>query len=62
MKSKEIFSTVFAKAKDLVNEMTLHNLLSKNLSGQKKIEKVHVDNNRAVRKMLLERGIVPENS
>ena len=27
---------------------------------QKKIEKEHVDNNLAVRKMLLDRGIVPE--
>lgn len=25
MKSKEIFSTVFAKARDLTNEMTEHN-------------------------------------
>ena len=61
MKSKEIFSTVFAKAKDLANEMTAHNTQAKKLVGQKKIEKEHVDNNRAVRKMLLDRGIVPEN-
>ena len=31
-------------------------------NGQKKNEKEHVDNDRAVRKMLLDRGIVPENS
>ena len=30
-------------------------------NGQKKNEKEHVDNDRAVRKMLLDRGIVPEN-
>ena len=29
MKSKEIFSTVIAKAKDLANEMTLHNTRAK---------------------------------
>ena len=58
MKSKEIFSTFFAKAEDLANEMTLHNSRSKRLTGQKKIEKEHVDNNRAVRKMLRNRGIV----
>ena len=26
MKSNEIFSTIIAKAKDLANEMTLHNM------------------------------------
>ena len=57
MKSKEIFSTVFAKAKDLANEITLHNTQAKKLVCQKKIEKEFVDNNRAVRKMLQNRGI-----
>jgi DNA-damage-inducible protein D len=33
---------------------------SKDLYGVKPIETEHVDNNSAVRKMLLERGIVPE--
>jgi hypothetical protein len=61
MKSKEIFSTVFAKAKDLANEMTLYNTRVKRLVKQKKIEKEHVDNNRAVRKMLHERGIDGSN-
>lgn len=32
----------------------------KNLHGQMAIEKEHVDNNVAVRNMLLSRGIVPE--
>ena len=57
MKSKEFFSTVFAKAKDLANEMTLHNTRVKRLVKQKKIEKEYADNDRAVRKMLYERGI-----
>jgi hypothetical protein len=39
MKSNEIFSTVFAKAKDQANEMTLHNTRVKRLVKQKKIEK-----------------------
>ena len=60
MKSNEFFSTVFAKAKDLANEMTLHNTRVKRLVKQKKIEKEYADNNRAVRRMLLNRGIVPE--
>ena len=61
MKSNEFFSTVFAKAKDLANEMMLHNTREKRLIKQKKIEKEHVDNNRALRKMLLDRGIDGSN-
>ena len=34
---------------------------AKDLKGQTKIEKEHVDNNLAVRNMLTQRGIVPEN-
>jgi DNA-damage-inducible protein D len=41
--------------------MTGLNVQTKDLRGQTKIEKEHTDNNQAVRKMLLERGIVPEN-
>lgn len=57
MKSNEIFSTVFAKAKDLASEMTLHNTRVKRLVKQKKIEKEYADNDRAIRKMLHDRGI-----
>ena len=57
MKSKEIFSTVVAKAKDLANEMTAHNMRAKRLIAKKKIDKELADNNRAVRKMLNEREI-----
>lgn len=48
------------KAKDLAAEMTSMNVRQKNLSGQYKIENEHIDNNTAVRNMLLDRGIVPE--
>lgn len=41
--------------------MTGVNVQSKELKGQSTIEREHVDNNLAVRKMLTERGIVPEN-
>lgn len=41
--------------------MTGLNVQSKDLKGQAKIEKEHVDNNLAVRNMLTQRGIVPEN-
>lgn len=56
----DFLPTVSIKAKDLAAEMTSVKTQAKNLFGQKKIEKEHVDNNRAVRKMLLDRGIVPE--
>ena len=56
----DFLPTVSIKAKDLAAEMTSVKTQTKNLFGQKKIEKEHVDNNRAVRKMLLDRGIVPE--
>jgi DNA-damage-inducible protein D len=41
--------------------MTGLNVQSKDLKGQSKIEKEHIDNNLAVRNMLTQRGIVPEN-
>ena len=53
--------TISIKAKDLAAEMTGLNVQSKDLHGQSKIEKEHVENNVAVRTMLTLRGIVPEN-
>ena len=41
--------------------MTGLNVQVKDLKGQNKIEREHVDNNLAVREMLAKRGIVPEN-
>jgi DNA-damage-inducible protein D len=57
----DFLPTISIKAKDLAAEMTGLNTQSKNLKGQSKIEKEHIDNNLAVRKMLTQRGIVPEN-
>lgn len=56
----DFLPTISIKAKDFAAEMTSVNVQSKDLRGQSKIEQEHVDNNLAVRKMLLERGIVPE--
>jgi DNA-damage-inducible protein D len=56
----DFLPTVSIKAKDLAAEMTSVNVQAKNLHGVHPIETEHVDNNLAVRKMLLERGIVPE--
>ncbi len=57
----DFLPTISIKAKDLAAEMTGLNVQSKDLKGQSKIEKEHVDNNKAVRDMLTQRGIVPEN-
>ncbi|MDE5791494.1 MAG: DNA damage-inducible protein D [Muribaculaceae bacterium] len=56
----DFLSTVAIKAKDLAAEMTSVNVQQKNLHGQIGIEREHVDNNSAVRNMLLDRGIRPE--
>lgn len=57
----DFLPTISIKAKDFAAEMTNVNVQSKDLQGEPAITKEHVDNNLAVRKMLLERGIVPEN-
>ena len=55
------FINVIDKAKDFVAEMTSVNVQTKDLQGEASITREHVDNNAAVRKMLTERGIIPEN-
>ena len=57
----DFLPTISIKAKDLAAEMTGLNVQNKDLKGQTRIEKEHVDNNMAVRNMLIQRGIVPEN-
>jgi DNA-damage-inducible protein D len=57
----DFLPTISIKAKDLAAEMTGLNVQCKDLKGQTKIEKEHIDNNLAVRNMLTQRGIVPEN-
>jgi DNA-damage-inducible protein D len=56
----DFLPTVSIKAKDLAAEMTSFNVQNNDLAGQGTIEVEHVDNNTAVRKMLLKRGIKPE--
>lgn len=56
----DFLSTVAIKAKDLSAEMTSVNVQQKDLHGQVAIEHEHVDNNQAVRSMLIDRGIRPE--
>ena len=56
----DFLPTISIKAKDLATEMTNVNVQAKDLNGQSPIEKEHIDNNTAVRDMLLQRGIKPE--
>lgn len=48
------------KAKDFATELTSHNVIEKDMHGHDKISNEHVENNAAVRKILLERGVKPE--
>lgn len=57
----DFLPTISIKAKDFAAEMTSVNVQTKDLHGETSIAKEHVDNNAAVRQMLMERGIVPEN-
>jgi DNA-damage-inducible protein D len=57
----DFLPTISIKAKDFAAEMTSVNVQTKDLQGETAIAKEHIDNNAAVRKMLTERGIIPEN-
>ena len=57
----DFLPTISIKAKDFAAEMTSMNIQTKNLRGNVRIEQEHVENNAAVRDMLVQRGIVPEN-
>ena len=57
----DFLPTISIKAKDFAAEMTSVNVQTKDLQSETMIAREHIDNNAAVRRMLLERGIVPEN-
>lgn len=57
----DFLPTISIKAKDFAAEMTSVNVQTKDLQGETAISKEHIDNNAAVRQMLVQRGIVPEN-
>jgi DNA-damage-inducible protein D len=56
----DFLPTLTIKAKDFATELTSHNVVEKDLKGDHAISKEHIDNNLAVRKMLKERGVNPE--
>jgi DNA-damage-inducible protein D len=57
----DFLPTLTIKAKDFATELTSHNVVEKDLKGHNQISDEHVENNLAVRKILKERGVKPEN-
>ena len=57
----DFLPTLTIKAKDFATELTSHNVEEKDLKGLTGISLEHIENNKAVRKILLERGVKPEN-
>lgn len=57
----DFLPTLTIKAKDFATELTSHNVVEKDLNGDSQITNEHIENNLAVRKILGERGIKPEN-
>lgn len=56
----DFLPTLTIKAKDFANELTSHNVIEKDLNRQNQISQEHIDNNKAVREILLQRGVKPE--
>lgn len=56
----DFLPTLLIKAKDFATELTSHNVVDKDLSGDRAITQEHVDNNNEVRNILLKRGVQPE--
>ena len=57
----DFLPTISIKAKDFAAEMTSVNVQTKDLHGEVSITQEHIDNNAAVRQMLVQRGIIPED-
>lgn len=57
----DFLPTITIKAKDFATEITIFNTKEKDLNTENKIASEHITNNKSVRNILLDRGIVPEN-
>ncbi|WP_333877140.1 DNA damage-inducible protein D [Flavobacterium sp.] len=57
----DFLPTIIIKAKDFAAEITVYNTKDKGLESESSISSEHVKNNKGVRRLLLERDIVPEN-
>jgi DNA-damage-inducible protein D len=53
----DFLPALIIRAKDFATELTSHNVVEKDLKGTNSISAEHVDNNKAVRKMLVQRGV-----
>ena len=56
----DFLPTITIKAKDFATEITVFNTKEKDLQTERQISAEHITNNRSVRKILLQRGIKPE--
>lgn len=56
----DFLPTLLIKGKDFATELTSHNVVDKDLNGDATITEEHVENNSAVREILLKRGVKPE--
>lgn len=57
----DFLPTIIVKAKDFATEITVYNMKEKGLGTESSISNEHIKNNKGVRKLLLDRDIVPEN-
>lgn len=57
----DFLPTITIKAKDFANEITNFNIKKEDLRTESRISREHVKNNRDVRNLLTQRGIVPES-
>lgn len=53
----DFLPTLTIKAKDFATELTSHNVIDKDIKGEPRITKEHIDNNLAIRRMLIEHGV-----
>jgi len=56
----DFLPTITIKAKDFATEITIYNTREKELKTEGAISAEHIKNNKGVRKLLLDRGIKPE--
>jgi len=56
----DFLPTLTIKAKDFATELTSHNVIERQLKGEGQISEEHIDNNIAVRDILQQRGVKPE--
>ena len=57
----DFLPTISILAKGFAAELTSVNVQTKDLHGETTITQEHIENNAAVRRILLERGVVPED-